>query len=117
MARNCPVSCKSPTLIVLGMMERDNSGEGAGVAMAVMVAIAETTEPSGLESIAVMVVVPTLAPVTIPLPDARPDETDAMVGTLEIHLICGELVTSMLPPVLPMAPRATNCAFCPEAER
>ena len=89
-ARYCPVSCRSPTVILFGMMVRESSGSGAGVRVTVKSALAETTDPSeGLVKTAVMVVVPALRPV------ASPDElTLAMVGMLEVHLTSGELVTS-----------------------
>src|ERR1700723_55142 len=65
-ARNCPVSCKLPTDKVLGTMVSESRGSGAAVIVTVTVALEVTTLPSGLVSLAVMVVVPALAPVATP---------------------------------------------------
>ena len=90
MARKFPVPCKLRTVRLLGIMESESRGSGAGVDVVVMVAGgADTTVLSGFVYIAVMVVEPTLRPVTSPVV-----LTEAMVGMLEPHVSCGDLVTS-----------------------
>ena len=82
MARNCPVSCKLPTEMELGMMVSESKGSGAGVIETAMVALFDTTLPSAFVNAAVMVVVPGLNPVT------SPDELiEAIEELLEVHLI------------------------------
>ena len=65
-ARNCAVSCKLPTVTLLGTIVSESRGSGAAVIVTVTVALEVTTLPSGLVSLAVMVVVPALAPVATP---------------------------------------------------
>src|SRR5579863_2010150 len=88
-ARNWPVPCKFATEMAPGMMVRESSGSGADESVTATVASAVTTEPSGLVSSAVIVVVPTLAPWASPVA-----VTVATEGRLEVHLTRGELVTS-----------------------
>jgi hypothetical protein len=103
-ARNCPVSCKLPTAIVLGTMASESRGSGAGVLVITTVAVPETTLPSGFANFAIMVVDPAATP------SASPDAlTVAMVGMLELHVIWDELVTSVSRPVLPRVASAMNC--------
>ncbi len=103
-ARKFPVSCKLPTVILLGIMVSESRGSGAGVDVVVTVAGgAETTVPSWFVHIAVIVAVPTLWPVTSPVA-----LTVAIVGMLEVHVICAELVTSSSSPVVPEVPRAIS---------
>lgn len=61
-ARNCPVACRLPTVIALGMMVSERSGDGAGVKVTARDAVAVTTLPSLFVQIAVMVVLPALTP-------------------------------------------------------
>src|ERR1700758_3626935 len=58
MARNCPVSCKSPTVIAFGMIVSESRGSGAGVRVTVTDAVADKTDPSELVNTAVIVVAP-----------------------------------------------------------
>src|SRR3954451_5435922 len=110
MARNWPVPCKSLMLIALGMMERESRGLGGAVSETVTFAVADTADFSALVLVqtAEMVVVPTLDPVTSPLPVGRPDVMDATDGMLDVHLSWGELVTSSVNPVVPDVPIAMN---------
>ncbi len=101
-ARNWPVSFNSPTLIEPGIMVSDSSGSGAAERLTETLAVAETTEPSAFVQIAEIVVVPALTPVASPVA-----LTVAMVGILELHVILGELVTSVSNP-LPDVPSAMN---------
>jgi hypothetical protein len=102
-ARNCPVSCRLPTVIELGMMVSESRGSGAVVATTVMLAVLETTLPSLLVNSAVIVLVPVLTPVASPVA-----LTVAIEGALELHLIWAELVTSDCSPLLPEVPSAIN---------
>ena len=97
-------------------MVSDRSGSGGAVSVAVTVPFAETMEPLGFFTSAVMVVLPAAAPVTTPLPDESPDVTDATDGTLELHVVCGELVTSTSRPVVPDVASAMNWPVWPAAE-
>jgi hypothetical protein len=81
-ARNCPVSCRFPTVIELGIMVRESRGSGAAVVDTATFALVETTLPSEFVSTAVIVVLPAATPVTWPV-----ELTVAIVGTLELHLI------------------------------
>ena len=48
-----------------------------------------------------------------------PSRADAVfhpIEAVEIHLICGELVTSVSRPVAPEVPSATSCVVCPDAD-
>jgi hypothetical protein len=54
--------------------------------------------------------------VAIPFPDRSPELTEATVGILEIHLICGEFVTSASRPVVPEVASAMNWPVWPDAE-
>lgn len=110
-ARNCPVACKFPTEMELGMMLSESRGSGAAVSDTLTAEVAVTTEPSGLVSSAVIVVLPTLTPWASPV-----DVTVAIEGTLEVHFTSGELVTSSTKPELPEVPRAINCPVWPVAE-
>jgi hypothetical protein len=74
----------------------------------VTVPVFETTERSGFFTSAVIVVLPWLAPVTTPFPDPSPDVMDAIVGILDVHVVCGELVTSTSRPVVPEVASAMN---------
>jgi hypothetical protein len=58
MARNCPWSRRLPTVIEAGTMVSESRGSGAGVKVTLTVADDETREPSGLDSMAVMVLAP-----------------------------------------------------------
>lgn len=107
-ARKFPVSFRFPTLIELGIIVSDSRGSGAGVSVTVTVAVFDTTEPSGFFSNAVIVVVPALTPEATPLPVESPEVTLAMVGMLDDHVICDELVTFCWRPVLPKVPSAMN---------
>ena len=81
MARKFPVSCRLPTVMLLGMMVSESSGSGAVVAVIVTAAVAETTLPSGLVQMALIVLEPALTPVTSP-----EAETVATVAILEVEL-------------------------------
>jgi hypothetical protein len=116
MARNCPLSRRLPTVIVLGMIWSESSGSGAGVSVTVSCAELVTSELSGFFNSAVIVLVPRLTPVAWPFPEARPLETVATDGILEIHWSCGELVTSSSSPVVPEVASAMNWPTWPEAE-
>jgi hypothetical protein len=76
-----------------------------------MVALPDTTVPSVFVSCAVIVVDPTLTPVANPV-----GLTVATDGMLELHVICGELVTFVSSPLAPKVPRAINCPVCPDAD-
>jgi hypothetical protein len=104
MARKFPVPCKLPTVILLGIMVSESSGSGAAVDVTVTVAVADTTLESGFVHSAVMVLVPTLTPVTTPPVGL----TVAMVGMVELQARLEELVTSSCRPVVPEVPRAMN---------
>ena len=95
-ARNCAVPSKLRSVTVLGRTLIDSKGSGAGDEVTVTVAVlAATLLPAGvLAYSAVIVVVPTLAPWATPLPEARPVVTPAIEEILELHVSCGELVTS-----------------------
>jgi hypothetical protein len=109
MAIKFPVSCRLPTVRSFGIMLNDKSGSGAVVAFTVTDELAEATLPSEFLHSAVMTVFPGLTPVTVPLLS-----TLAIVAMLELHVICGELVTSS-PSPLPAVPMAINWAFCDSA--
>ena len=94
-----------PTVIVLGIMMSDCKGSGAGEEVTFTVADAEDAVPSGFVNIAVIVVWPGLAPVTIPV--VAP--TEATDGAVEIHEIPVASVTSSFRPVVPEVPSAMNC--------
>jgi hypothetical protein len=96
----------------LGIMIRESRGSGAGVRVTVTEAAADTTVPSALlVNSAVIVLVPALKPVT------SPDEfTLAMVGMLELHVICCDPVTFSWRPELPKVARAMNCPVWPDAD-
>jgi hypothetical protein len=85
------------------MMVSDSSGSGAAERLTETLADAETTDPSAFVQIAEMLVLPALTPVASPVA-----LTVAMVGTLELHAILGELVTSVSNPVVPDVPSAMN---------
>src|SRR5208282_635022 len=89
---------------------------GGVVSETVTVAVAFAMEPSGFLSSAVIVVVPTLTPVTTPLPVVRLEVTEATVGMLDDQVMFGELVTSSWRPLLPRVPKAINWPVWPEAE-
>ena len=76
-----------------------------------MVEVAETTLLSGFVHSAVIVVVPVFTPVASP--EAL---TVAIVGMLELHLSCAELVTSSIRPELPVVPSAINWPVWPVAD-
>jgi hypothetical protein len=103
MARKFPVSCKLPTVMLLGIIVSESSGSGACVEVTVTDAVADTTLASGFVHIAVIPLEPALTPVTSP--EAL---TVAMVGMLELHWMLVELVTFSWSPVLPDVPRAMN---------
>jgi hypothetical protein len=110
-ARKFPVPCKLRTLMLDGIMVSESIGSGAAVAVTVMVAgDADTTVPSGFVQIAVIVVEPALNPVT------SPEETEAIVGMLEFHVTCFELVTFSCRPVVPETPSAISWLVCPDAD-
>jgi hypothetical protein len=94
----------------------ESRGSGAAVSVTVAVAVAETTVPSGFCTSAVIVVLPWLAPVTTPLPDASPDVMVAIDGMLDFHVVCVELVTSTSKPVVPEVASAMNWPVWPESE-
>lgn len=77
---------------------------------------AETMEPLGFFTSAVMVVLPWAAPVTTPSPVESPDVTVAIDGMLELHVVCGEFVTSTSRPVVPDVASAMNWPVWPAAE-
>ena len=110
-ARKFPVPCKLRTVMLDGIMVSESRGSGAAVDVTVMVAgDADTTVPSGFVQIAVIVVEPTLIPVT------SPAETEAIVGMLEDHVTCGEFVTFSCRPVVPETPSAISWPVCPDAD-
>jgi hypothetical protein len=110
-ARNCPVSCKFPTVIELGIMVSESRGCGGAVSETVTDAAPDTTLPSVFVNDALMVVVPALNPVT------RPDAlTEAMEELLEVHLTWLKLVTSCCSPVVPDVPSAINWLVWPDAD-
>jgi hypothetical protein len=111
-ARNCPEPCKFPKVIPLGMIERESRSCGAAVNAVVRVAVFDTTEPSLLVSTAVMVLVPAAKFFASPLALIEP-----AVGRLELHLSCGEPVTSCCKPVVPEVAIAINCAVWFRVER
>ena len=105
MARNCPVSCKSPTEIEAGIMVSESSGSGAEVRETVIFAVADTTDVSGFVHSAVMVVVPWLTAV------ARPPVVMVAIWMLEeLHVTL--LVMSTVAPE-EVVPMAMNWAVCP----
>lgn len=79
-ARKFPVSCRLPTVMLLGIMVSESSGSGAAVSVTVTVPAAETTLLSEFVYSAVIVVVPKLIPLASP-----PAVIEAMVGMLELH--------------------------------
>jgi hypothetical protein len=108
-ARNCPVSCKLPTVIELGIMVSESRFPPAGpepppepVTMRVAL---ELTEPLNAIALAVIVVVPALTAVT--MPEALTVATEA---TLEAQVTV--LVTFCVERwfALPYVPTAVNCA-------
>jgi len=104
-ARYSPVAARFPTLIELGIIDSDSRSDGSAVRLVVRVAELETTEPSLFVRTAVIVLAP--APRSL----ARPvGPTEPIVGALEVHLICGELVTSCCKPVEPEVAKAMNWA-------
>jgi hypothetical protein len=80
-ARNCPVSCKLPTVIEVGMMASDRKFCGAAVMESAIVEMLDTTVPSGFNNTAVMTAVPVPKFVTSPV--ALTDATD---GILELQV-------------------------------
>jgi hypothetical protein len=90
------------------MMESESRGLGGAVSETVTSAVANNTDLSGLVHIAEIVVVPTLAPETTPLPVDRPDVMNATDGMLEVHARWGELVRSAVIPAVPKVPIALN---------
>ena len=100
-----------PTVMLLGMMVSESSGSGAVVAVIVTAAVAETTLPSGLVQMALIVLEPALTPVTSP-----EAETVATVAILEVQLRLDELLTSLCSPELPDVPSAINWPVWPDAE-
>jgi hypothetical protein len=98
------------------MIVSDSSGSGGAVRVAFTVPFDETMEPLGFFTSAVMVVLPWAAPVTIPSPVGSPVVTDAIDGMLELHVVCGELVTSTSRPVVPDVASAMNWPVWPAAE-
>ena len=65
-AKNCAVPSKLPIETKFGKTVIDSRGSGAAEAVTVMVAVVDTTLPSGFVSLAVIVVVPALTPATCP---------------------------------------------------
>jgi hypothetical protein len=88
-ARKLPVSCKLPTVIVLGIIVSESRGSGGAVDVTVTLAVAETILPSGFVHSAVMVLEPMLTPVTTPAA-----LTVATLGMVELQVRLEELVTS-----------------------
>jgi hypothetical protein len=84
-ARYCPVSCRSPTVMELGIMERERSDVSlappAEVAPGTVMDAPDETTPPNPFILAVMVVVPAETAV------ARPEAlTVATAGALELHV-------------------------------
>jgi hypothetical protein len=71
---------------------------------------------AGFVHSAVMVTDPALTPLATPFPERSPDVIEAYVGTLEVHVSCGEFVTSSIMPELPYVARAINWPIPPEAD-
>jgi hypothetical protein len=133
-ARKFPVSCRLPTVIMLGIMVSESRGSGAGVDVTVTFVVADTTLLSGFVHSAVIVVLPALAPMTSPELDALQVagivtgepllQIVAIDGTLELHvrypvveLGVVELVTSSSRPVVPEVPSAISWPVWPDADR
>jgi hypothetical protein len=105
----------------LGRIVSERRGSGAGVEVTVTDAVASTTfggeEPlAGFVHSAVMVAEPALTPLTKPFPERSPEVIEAYVGTLEVHVSCGEFVTSSIRPEPPYVARAINWPVPPEAD-
>jgi hypothetical protein len=85
----------------------DSESKSAGKAVRLVVSVAEfvTTEPSLLVNSAVIVLRPAPRSLATPV-----ELTEPIVAALELHLICGELVTSCCRPVAPDVPNAMNWA-------
>jgi hypothetical protein len=120
-AKNCPVPCRSSTESELGRIVSESRGSGAAVEVTVTVAVAVTTlagvEPeAGFVHSAVMTADPALTPLTTPFPEKSPEEIEAYVGMLEVHVSCVEFVTSSTRPELPYVARAINWPVPPEAD-
>jgi hypothetical protein len=120
-AKNCPDPCKLRTVSEFGIIVSESRGSGAGVEVTVTEAVAVNTlagvEPeAGFVHSAVMVVDPTLTPLTTPFPEGSPEVIEAYVGMLEVHVSCGEFVTSWIRPELPYVARAINWPVWPEAD-
>ena len=107
-ARNCPVSCKFPTVIELGIMVSESRGSAGAVFETATLAVFDTTLPSGFVNSAVIVLLPTLTPVIRPV-----ELTVAMDGVLELHAIWLELVTFVRRPVLPDVRKRNKLAGLP----
>jgi hypothetical protein len=78
----------------VGKMVMESNGSACDDAVTEMTAVDVNTVLSGFVSVAVIVVVPGLTPATVPADDAGEVVTVAIVGMLELHLTCGEFVTS-----------------------
>lgn len=111
MARNCPVSCKLPTVIELGIIVSETSTPPptapCPVPVTTRVAL-ELTGPLNAVALAVMTVVPALTPV------ATPEElTVATAGTLEVQVTVPVIFSVDEWLEFPYVPMAVNCAVCP----